>query len=485
MMHNKSKIKTDNLLYVFIFVVTLISFWFQTNTSSQINLFFLIVYFAIFFSVSELFDFKSGLFASATVVALQLMKGLFFANENSSVYLLIAILQTVLTAYYFLVKKLLKTKIQKTLAREKYFRNLVNVSLQPMLIKNKEGEIQFASESIEKILETKKSLIIGKNMSEMIHPEDINIYTQFFDQVLSQPDEKKSIEFRIKKNSTEWIWARNEAINLLNHPDIKAIISSLQDVTTQKTIDQQKTDLFEAEKSARAIAEKAIRDRDEFLSIASHELKTPLTTVLLQLQATLRKISTQSLADFSGGELLNSLQIAERQSQSLSTLIKDLLNVSIASTGRITLNKEKVNLSEIVGNLTRKYVEEIKLSGCSVHTYIKDDQIIGNWDSIRIEQAITNLFMNALRHAKNTKIVLTAKKDDHWAIFKIKDSGKGIPEQLQNEIFEPFKSATNSKTRGLGVGLFITKQIILGHGGQISVDSKPGKGSTFTIKLPL
>lgn len=484
-MHHKSKIKTGSLVYIFILIAIFVSFWIQTNTSAQINLFFLVIYFIIFFSVSELFDFKSGIFASAVIILLQLTKGLFFANESSSIYLLIAALQTGLTAYYFFIKKLLKTKIQKTLEREKYFRNLVNVSLQPMLIKNKEGEIQFASKSIEKILETKKALIIGRNMSELVHPEDINIYNQFFDQVLLSPDEKKSIEFRIKKNSSEWIWARNEAINLLDHPDIKAIISSLQDVTTQKTLDQQKTDLFEAEKNARAIAEKAIRDRDEFLSIASHELKTPLTTVLLQLQATLRKISTQSLADFSGGELLNSLQIAEKQSQSLSTLIKDLLNVSIASTGRITLNKEKVNLSEIVGNLTRKYVEEIKLSGCSVHTYVKDDQIVGSWDQIRIEQAITNLFMNALRHAKGTKIVITVKKDDQWAIFKIKDSGKGIPEQMQREIFEPFKSAANSKTKGLGVGLFITKQIIIGHGGQINVDSSPGKGATFTVKLPL
>src|SRR5690606_22322822 len=120
---------------------------------------------------------------------------------------------------------------------------------------------------------------------------------------------------------------------------------SLQDVTHQKNVDFQKAELLKNEKSARAAAERAVRDRDEFLSIASHELKTPLTTVLLQLQATLRKISTQSLADFSGRDLLDSLQIAEKQSQSLSTLIKDLLNVSLSASGRLTLTPERVNLS--------------------------------------------------------------------------------------------------------------------------------------------
>ncbi len=386
---------------------------------------------------------------------------------------------------FFLVSEVFRRKIlEKVLAREQYFRTLVNANLQPIIIRNKKGKIIFISESIKELIGIKNE---GKfrDLADFVHPQDSNIYKGFTEHILKWPNERKSVEFRLKRND-DWIWVRHDAINLLNNNNIKAIIGSIQDVTTQKSIDREKVEIIENEKVARSMAEKAIRNRDEFLSIASHELKTPLTTVLLQLQATLRKISTQSLADFSGADLLNSLKIAEKQSQSLATLIKDLLNVSLASTGKITLNKEKVNLSTLTESLVKKYGEEINISGCQVKTIIQNNEIIGEWDLVRIEQAITNLFLNALKYAEGKKVTITLFTEDNWAIFEISDEGNGIPEEMQKQIFEPFKRADNGpKIKGLGVGLFIAKQIINAHGGDIGVKSEVGKGATFVFKLPL
>jgi PAS domain S-box-containing protein len=337
-----NKIKTlpnNSFLYPGICLIAVILFWFQVLYPQTI-LFFSILSFMLFYFVAEILDTKLGVFTALLSVTLQIIGAFTLSTESAQNYLIGALVLTLLTVYYFLIKMIRKGRLEKTTQREKLFRSLVNASLQPMILKNSKGEVVFASESIKKHLQLENDLKLGKNISEHIHPEDIELHSRFLKEVLDSPGEKRSTEVRLKRGE-DWIWARNEAINLLDHKDIKAIVASFQDITTQKDIDRQKAELLEKEKRARSTAEKAVRDRDKFLSIASHELKTPLTTVLLQLQVTLRKISTQSLADFSGEELLRSLQIVEKQSQSLSTLIKDLLNVSLASIGKLTLKQGK------------------------------------------------------------------------------------------------------------------------------------------------
>lgn len=465
-------------------VVTLV-FIFQLSSQIEIKFLLVTLYLLILLTATELISPKAGLYAATLSIWLQIMQGFIFSPETQSAHITLAAIYASISGYYFLIRKFRREKLKRTQDRERHFRALVNASLQPMIIKNEKGEVMFASESLKDLLGLKRNLPVGKNLSEYIHPEDRHEFDKFLSKVIDSPNAKGSIEIRLKKQDNGYIWARNDAVNLLNHPGVKAILGSWQDITFQKTVDFHKSTLLRNEQEARAMAEKAVRDRDEFLSIASHELKTPLTSILLQLQATLRKILTKSLADFSGRDLVDSLQIAERQSQRLSILIKDLLNVSLASTGRITLNKERVNLSELVVLLTQKYSEEIKLSECEVKIETSDE-IIGDWDLVRLEQALTNLLMNALKYAKGKKITLTTFKDETYAIFKIKDEGGGIPREIQQKIFEPFQRGADDKNvKGLGVGLFITRQIVLAHGGEIFVESKLGEGSTFTVKLPL
>ncbi len=464
------------LVYGTIVVFTTSLFFLQKQAPLPYLFFFLSILLLELVTVVELFDFTTAIFAVAVGVLMESLTGNF----------MLAFGFIFLAAFYFFVRGLKKQRMQITMVREKHFRSLVNVSLQPMVIKNNKGQVMFASDSIKELLGVKKKNLVGASMEEFIHPEDRPQFKSFLTSVISHPNERKTIELRIKKFGDGYIWVRNDAINLLTHPDVSAIVGSWQDITFQKTADIQQSELLKKEREARTMAEKAVRDRDEFLSIASHELKTPLTTVLLQLQATLRKISTQSLSDFSGRDLLDSLQIAEKQSLSLSNLIKDLLNVSIASTGRLTLTKEKVNLTTLVDSLLNKYSEEIKISGCTIIVPTQKREIIGNWDPVRIEQALTNLLMNALKYAKGKHITIETELKDSSAIFIISDSGMGIPEDMMNRIFEPFQRANgDTSIKGLGVGLFITKQIVVSHGGTINVSSKIGKGTTFTMNLPL
>ncbi len=231
--------------------------------------------------------------------------------------------------------------------------------------------------------------------------------------------------------------------------------------------------------------EKEIRSRDEFLSIASHELKTPLTSMLLQTQTALHNIRNVSVAHFSFENLLKMLESVENQTKRLSKMINDLLAVSVITTGNLNLELEEVNLDKLIKGLLDDFAAKFQKENYAIQ-YIPQDEIIGIWDKIRIEQALSNLLSNAIKYGEHKPIVVQTKTHKHSAEISIIDHGIGISKNNQKHIFELFQRAVSpEKYKGLGVGLYITQKIITSHGGTIEIFSSQNSGSKFTIKLPL
>jgi len=227
-----------------------------------------------------------------------------------------------------------------------------------------------------------------------------------------------------------------------------------------------------------------IKARDEFLSLASHELKTPLSSLLLQLQTALHNIRNVSLANFSVENLLKMLQSAEQQSVRLSKMINDLLNTSLITTGRLELEREPVDLSTLVQDVIDQFAAKEKDGARITLTAAKN--VVGEWDKLRIEQVVTNLLSNAIKYGDDKPIEVTVSKHDAHARLSVTDHGIGIPKEQQEKIFEKFKrGVSNHDYQGLGVGLYITAQIVKVHEGKITVRSKQNHGSTFTVELPL
>lgn len=232
-------------------------------------------------------------------------------------------------------------------------------------------------------------------------------------------------------------------------------------------------------------AKEALRTRDEFLSIATHELKTPLTAILLNLQIALRKIRNTKTKNPEIESILKMVEVSESQSLRMSRLINDLLNVSVVSTGRLKIEKEKVELNELIKDTIERFETQSRNIGIKIN-FEEGKKIIGNWDKIRLEQVVANLLSNAIKYGKEKPVTISTSREKNKAYIKVKDHGIGIPKQNQKIIFDRFKRAVGGKKyRGLGVGLYISQQIMKAHKGKLKVKSEQEKGSEFIIELPL
>lgn len=230
-----------------------------------------------------------------------------------------------------------------------------------------------------------------------------------------------------------------------------------------------------------------IKARDEFLSITSHELRTPLTTMLLKLHNMLNTVKNVSLSNFSVESLMRVLENAETQIKVLTTMINDLLNVSLITTGRMNLFKEHTDLVEITRQVLENFSEMLDKEGYKVRLENKAP-VIGFWDKGRVEQAVTNLVSNAIKYGRGQPINIKVFNHGGFGKFVIRDRGVGIPRGEYKMLFHLFRRVENNdgeKKKGLGVGLYITNQIVKAHGGKIKVASIPRVGSTFTMELPV
>jgi signal transduction histidine kinase len=235
--------------------------------------------------------------------------------------------------------------------------------------------------------------------------------------------------------------------------------------------------------AARAELGRALEVRDEFLSIASHELRTPLTALQLQLHAAVRWIERAEGVAATG--LGHKLEVAVRQTERLAALVGGLLDVSRISLGQLAIEPEAVDLGVPVRAVVERYAASAQAAGSSI-ALEAEAPVIGQWDRSGVEQAVANLITNAIKYGAGQPIEVRVESDEAWARVVVRDHGVGIPPAGLERIFGRFERAVSSRHYGgLGLGLYIARQIALAHGGDIEVESAPGCGATFTLRLPV
>ncbi len=232
-------------------------------------------------------------------------------------------------------------------------------------------------------------------------------------------------------------------------------------------------------------AQEVLRLQEEFISTASHELKTPLTTVKGYLQLINRQLHREDQSPARIGRFTREM---EQQVRRLEDLVSDLLDVSRIQQGRVELRLESFDLAELAANVLSRF--EYAQERTAQHELVLEapEPVEGIWDRGRVDQVLTNLISNAIKYSPDGgQVHVRVRRVADFAQMTVRDTGIGITREERAKLFQPFVRGENVRREisGTGLGLYITRRIVQNHRGTISVKSEPGRGSTFTIRLPL
>jgi PAS domain S-box-containing protein len=333
--------------------------------------------------------------------------------------------------------------------------------------------------------------IIGHHFSTFYPPEDVRAGRPERELRIATAEGRYEEEgWRVRKDGTRF-WAHVLLTAIFDeHAQLRGFAKVTRDMTERKLADEQREQLREREyqllheRDVRAQMEEAVRQRDTFLTLLGHELRTPLTTLLGNAQLLLRRAQREGTLP---AREQRTLQVLADQAARLNKLVQLQLDVSRLHSGQLHI--ERVPLD--VGMLARRVVEET-LPTVTSHTIAyagPDTPLLIQGDELRLDQVLQNLIQNAIKYSPLGSVVhVGIEQRDGTACVSITDEGIGIPQAELPQLFQRFYRASNvdeHQISGLGVGLYVVKEIITLHGGTVDVVSEEGRGSVFTICLPL
>ncbi|RZJ08271.1 MAG: HAMP domain-containing histidine kinase, partial [Haliea sp.] len=273
------------------------------------------------------------------------------------------------------------------------------------------------------------------------------------------------------------------AVDFLYKPlDVHAVRSKVSAFVEMFRQRQRQEILLAELRAAQSQLQRAVQMRDDFMSMVSHELRTPLNTLFLQAQLRRRIAAGASL---SPEKMQSMVERDEQQIRNILRLIDDMLDVSRLRQGMLSIAPQPADMSVLVRRVVESHADQAAAAGSPIEV-LAPQSVPGVWDEFRIEQVVANLLTNAVRYGGGKPVQVSAEARGAHAVVTVRDRGIGIAPQDQARIFEQFERAVGSQAvPGLGLGLFITHQIVKAHNGRIEVDSAPGEGSAFTVTLPL
>lgn len=344
----------------------------------------------------------------------------------------------------------------------------------------------FVSPAIEEILgfPVEHWLTAPARWSDHMHPEDRDFVLHRCVEDMREGNDH-ACEYRAIRADGEVIWLADMIRTVRDEDGSIALLRGLMiDVTARRQAEEERARLLNLEQRARAEVEEALRSRDEFLSIASHELRNPVAGIKGTAQLIQRLNDRGRLTEHAHSDYVETIV---RTSDRLSRLVEDLLDVSRLRGGQFTLRTQTVEISALVTSaIVGEALEgrEVRLEGAEEHSHVRVDPD-------RVQQVLQNLLENAAKYSPpDTPIVVAIRRERDTVVkISVTDYGIGLPEGFADDLFMPFGRAANALSAnipGMGLGLYISRRLAEAHGGSLTAASAgEGRGSTFTLVLPV
>jgi PAS domain S-box-containing protein len=369
-------------------------------------------------------------------------------------------------------------------ASESRFRALVQHASELTIIRDLDGTIRYMSPAAERIFGYTAEELTGRNRLDLIHPEDAVRIADAVDRIQRTPGVHAPISYRVRHRDGTWRTLEGTATNLLHEPSVRGILVNARDVTERAEAERERDATLARERRARQDAEEALRARDEFLAVAAHELKTPITAMKGNAELLARQLARPAPDP---QQLTRLSTRITGQIERLEYLIGDLLDLSRLRRGQLLLRPRSCDLVALTCEVLARVTATLPDHGPTLHLDAPAAAIL-RADNERLEQVLLNLIGNAIKYSPaGGEIRIGIAMVAHTVRLTVRDQGIGIPLEEQATIFEPFtrSSLATAVATGIGIGLYITAQIVAGHGGTITVESSPGLGSCFTVTLPI
>ena len=349
---------------------------------------------------------------------------------------------------------------------EEKYRILAETSADGVVTIDPMGRITYVNPAFEKMLERRKSQILATSFRDYLSDDSVYFFQQIFIDVRKKDEKVENVELELTHANGKLIPIEVNLAPLKKNYDFVGIVCSIRDITERRRIENE--------------LKKSERLKTEFMNIAAHELKSPVTPI----KGYLELIIADKEAD---EKIKNWAKISLRNSERLLRLVNDILDVSRLDTDTMRFEMVKLDTNEILNEI----VEDMKpaVENKNLKFDIKIPQGLPNimGDRHRLSQVLKNLVGNALKFTDNGSIGIHAMKREDHILISIKDTGIGISDEELKKIFTKFYQAYSGddrKNEGVGLGLFICREIVKKHNGDIWVESQLGKGSTFKVKIP-
>jgi PAS domain S-box-containing protein len=363
---------------------------------------------------------------------------------------------------------------------EERFRLLLDSTGEAIYGMDLEGRCTFANRTCARLLGyPDASALIGRHMHDTIHHShaDGRPYPRA-ECVVYEATTREGIH-----DDKEWLWRADGTgfpAEIWSYPiwrgdERLGAVVTFVDITERREAEAERARLLRE-------TQEAVRARDEFLAIASHELRTPLTPLRLGLQSALRILQSGKPAS---EELLSRLAVTDRQVVRLTRLVESMLDLSRLTRGTLQLDTAPCDLAVLVGEVLERSREVLAQSECTLDAQVEGPlPVLG--DRLRLEQVLENLLSNAMKYGAGNPVHVRCRAERGRAMMSVEDEGIGISPEDQQRIFGRFERAASVRHYGgFGLGLYILREIVEAHGGNVSVESQPGQGARFTVTLPL
>lgn len=357
---------------------------------------------------------------------------------------------------------------------EETLRTILELLPDIVSIHDRDGKILYISPSVQRFHGYSVSEMIGKNTMDLIHPEDRRRFIHTYIKLFSNPGGIYSEQYRYRNVDGSYTWIEATAINRLENPVISGIVAVSRDISERKRVEEELQSALEKEKELRRL-------RSQFVSMTSHEFRTPLSTILSSAE-----LLEHYGYKWSPEKKLDHVHRIRDAALLMTTVLDKILILGKSEAGRLELKPEELDVIQFCQELVEE-IETVNQCGHRIRYIPAESCFIILADVYHLRQIITNLLSNALKYSPaNSPILFELECVNNKIILNITDYGIGIPHEDLEMLYTPFFRARNAgDVSGHGLGLAIVKTAVDIYGGMIDVKSRLGEGTSFTVTLPL